>query len=144
MPNGREHLKYEDFGNHRYASHRGTSDCEYGCGCWMGPARSGSKHAGVAPGGKCPNNYTKELPLDFGKPLSNEQILFDFVNSRIQQLELKVIKLQKSDLLVQKAKKSSKIDLLKRLDEQMAENNKLKNQVNRIKQKLQTIIDVDY
>ena len=41
------------FGNHRFADHDGTSDCKYGCGCWMGPSRSGGP---VDPGGRCPNN----------------------------------------------------------------------------------------
>jgi len=41
------------FGKHKYAEHDGTSDCEYGCGCWMGPCRSGGK---VDPFGPCPNN----------------------------------------------------------------------------------------
>jgi len=32
-----------------------TSDCEYNCGCWMGPSRSGGPN-GIDPFGKCPNN----------------------------------------------------------------------------------------
>jgi len=44
------------FGKHKYADHDGTSDCEYGCGCWMGPSRSGGK---VDPFGPCPNNSKK-------------------------------------------------------------------------------------
>lgn len=35
-----------------------TSDCEHGCGCWMGNARSGGPN-GVAPFGDCPNNPAK-------------------------------------------------------------------------------------
>lgn len=32
-----------------------TSDCEYGCDCWMGSCRSDGPD-GVDPFGKCPNN----------------------------------------------------------------------------------------
>lgn len=32
-----------------------TSDCEYGCKCWMGQARSGGP-PGIDPFGECPNN----------------------------------------------------------------------------------------
>jgi hypothetical protein len=44
------------FGHHKYADHDGTSDCGYGCGCWMGPTRSGGE---VDPFGACPNNPKK-------------------------------------------------------------------------------------
>ena len=40
------------FGPHKYQQ-EGTSDCAYGCGCWMGSCRSGGL---VDPFGKCPNN----------------------------------------------------------------------------------------
>ena len=43
----------DKFGSHDYPNHDGTSDCGYGCGCWMGPSRSGGK---VDPFGACPNN----------------------------------------------------------------------------------------
>ena len=45
------------FGAHKYIDCDGTSDCEYGCGCWMGPFRSGGK---VNPYGACPNNPKKQ------------------------------------------------------------------------------------
>jgi hypothetical protein len=44
--------KYK-FGDHDYGYGYGTSDCKYGCGCWMGPTRSGGP---VNPFGKCPKN----------------------------------------------------------------------------------------
>ena len=44
------------FSSHKYADHDGTSDCQYGCGCWMGSSRSGGK---VDPFGPCPNNPKK-------------------------------------------------------------------------------------
>lgn len=36
-----KHVNSKKFGPHKYIDCDGTSDCEYGCGCWMGPARSG-------------------------------------------------------------------------------------------------------
>lgn len=41
------------FGPHVYPYPGGTSDCAYGCGCWMGPSRSGGP---VDPFGPCPNH----------------------------------------------------------------------------------------
>jgi len=42
------------FGPHEYdPDHDVTSDCKYGCGCWMGPCRSGGM---VDPFGACPKN----------------------------------------------------------------------------------------
>ena len=35
-----------------------TSDCEHGCGCWVGSSRSGGPD-GVDPFGDCPNNPAK-------------------------------------------------------------------------------------
>lgn len=50
------------FGPHKYADHDGTSDCEYGCGCWMGPCRSGGD---VDPFGMCPNNPLKTFEVKY-------------------------------------------------------------------------------
>lgn len=42
------------YGSHNYpGAPDHTSDCSHGCGCWMGPARSGGP---VNPHGRCPNN----------------------------------------------------------------------------------------
>ena len=41
------------YGPHDYEKERGTSDCRYLCGCWMGEARSGGP---VDPFGSCPKN----------------------------------------------------------------------------------------
>lgn len=38
---------------HRYPYPDGTSDCAWGCGCWMGPFNSGGPE-GVDPFGECP------------------------------------------------------------------------------------------
>lgn len=41
------------FGPHHYPNKNGTSDCSYGCDCWMGRYRSGGP---VNPFGACPSN----------------------------------------------------------------------------------------
>ena len=48
----------DKFGAHKYASDWRTSDCEYGCGCWMGECRSGGK---INPFGACPNNPKEKV-----------------------------------------------------------------------------------
>lgn len=48
-----KHVDSEKFGPHKYIDCDGTSDCEYKCGCWMGPSRSGGP---VDPWGACPKN----------------------------------------------------------------------------------------
>lgn len=53
MPNGHDYSK--EYGGHSYPNLEGTSDCKYGCGCWMGPARSGGP-IGLDPFGECPGN----------------------------------------------------------------------------------------
>jgi len=47
-----ERVDPKKFGPHKYQE-EGTSDCAYGCGCWMGSCRSGGK---VDPFGMCPKN----------------------------------------------------------------------------------------
>lgn len=46
-------------GSHHYPGDDGTSDCSHGCGCWMGPYRSGGP---VNPGGRCPENPILKEP----------------------------------------------------------------------------------
>ena len=41
------------FGPHDYKNLPMTSDCEFGCGCWMGQTRSGGP---INPFGACPKN----------------------------------------------------------------------------------------
>jgi len=84
MPNGHGSKEY---GPHKYADHDGTSDCEYGCGCWAGSTNSGGP-LGLDPlGGKCPGNPTdgkflKDQPLA-GKNADYEKV----VKQRINELE---------------------------------------------------------
>jgi len=82
MPNG--HSKKE-YGGHKYANHDGTSDCQFHCGCWMGPARSGGP-VGLDPCGACPGN-----PVD-GKLLGGKNDYENVVTYRIQDLESRLYK----------------------------------------------------
>ncbi|NQV00983.1 MAG: hypothetical protein HQ537_02595 [Parcubacteria group bacterium] len=110
MPNGRSHKSYDDYGPHAYADHDGTSDCEYRCGCWAGPARSGGP-IGISPFGHCPNN-----PLD-GQKQSNNNDYEDCVNGRIQKLESELYEAKQSVDVVERVRKGTKVDLIKRLDQ---------------------------
>jgi hypothetical protein len=77
MPNGHGDKQY---GAHDYGNTGGTSDCAYGCGCWMGPSRSGGR-TGLDPFGECPNN-----PKD-GKFLGGDADYAVVVEQRIRRLE---------------------------------------------------------
>lgn len=63
----------EKKGGHKYDKD-GTSDCAFGCGCWMGGTRSGGS---VDPFGKCPNNPVNTNPpkASRGKVLNDQQFL---------------------------------------------------------------------
>jgi len=110
MPNGRSHKSYDDYGPHKYPDHDGRCDCEYGCGCWTSDAMSGSP-VGISPFGHCPNN-----PLD-GQKQSGNNDYEDCVNGRIQKLESELYTAKQSVELVEEAKKGTKIDLVKRLEQ---------------------------
>ncbi len=71
----------KEYGPHKYADQDGTSDCEFRCGCWAGPTRSGSKLLGVSAFGECPNN-----PLD-GTRLGGTQDHEVVVERRFRKLE---------------------------------------------------------
>ncbi len=77
MPNGHGPKEY---GEHQYPDHDGTGDCKHGCGCWMGPARSGGP-TGLDPFGKCPKN-----PKD-GSLLGGNADYDYVVTERIRNLE---------------------------------------------------------
>lgn len=54
MPNGHDYSK--EYGGHSYPGDRdSTSNCDHGCGCWMGPSRSDGP-VGLSPLGECPGN----------------------------------------------------------------------------------------
>lgn len=139
MPNGRDHLKYEDFGNHEYAKHDGTSDCAHGCGCWAGPARSGGP-VGVDPFGKCPDNPLKVIEGYKTIELTEAERLADLVNSRIAYLEKKVSDLEPYAALVQKARKSSKTYLQVRVKQTKEINVSLNRKICRIEDQLKHIL----
>ena len=82
MPNGHDTKKY---GGHDFGNQGGTSDCKHGCGCWMGPSRSGGP-TGLDPFGKCPKN-----PKD-GKLLGGNADYDYVVTERIQNLESELYK----------------------------------------------------
>ena len=77
MPNGHG---LKEYGGHKYADHDGTSDCKFGCECWMGPSRSGGP-AGLDPFGTCPKN-----PKD-GNFLGGVADYEYVVNARIADLQ---------------------------------------------------------
>lgn len=102
MPNGYEKKEY---GGHKYSEHDGTSDCVYGCGCWMGLSRSGGP-TGLDPGGLCPQN-----PKD-GKKLGGKADYDYVVSERIKSLESRAI--QAEQLL--KKTSPEKIQLVNKID----------------------------
>ncbi len=73
-------FEYKEYGRHDYDDHDGTSDCKNGCGCWMGPSRSGGP-LGIDPGGICPHN-----PVD-GKRLGDKRDYEYVVLDRIASAE---------------------------------------------------------
>lgn len=101
MPNGHGSKEY---GGHKYADHDRTSDCEYGCGCWMGPTRSGGP-TGLDPGGVCPKN-----PTD-GKPLGGTADYDHVVSERISNLERRVYRAEDSLRRTKPSKKKLSEDL---------------------------------
>ena len=136
MPSDRDHLKYEDFGNHDYGDHGGTSACKHGCGCWMGKTMSGSNHAGVDPFGRCPANILRDInnmPDNFGQPLGQTQILNDFINSRIDYLSRKIYYLEPFEKTVKESGKLSKVWLQTRVEYLEQENKKLKCKISNMK-----------
>jgi len=121
MPNGHD---LREYGRHKYANHHGTSDCQYGCGCWMGPARSGGP-TGLDPFGKCPKN-----PKD-GKFLEGNADYDYVVTERIRNLESRLYRAEER----LKAMKPSKIKLadeLESLRDQLAEKNQLLEKIHRL------------
>ena len=110
MPNGREHRKYKDFGLHEYAS-AGTSNCAHGCGCWAGPARSGGP-VGVDPFGLCPNHHLDELKQ------TEKENYEDLVEGRIRDLEAQLFNALKAVTTVAEAGRSTKVGLIKQLEEE--------------------------
>jgi len=132
MPNGRSHKSYDDYGPHKYPDHDGRCDCEYGCGCWTSDAMSKSP-VGISPFGHCPNN-----PLDGQRQPGNNDYE-DCVNGRIQKLESELYEAEQSVELVERAKKGTKIDLVKRLEQTKIWNTALKNILKRIQENAEEI-----
>ncbi len=89
MAKGRPHKKYNEYGPHNYSKDneldRQYKRCIFGCGCWIGPSRSGGP-PGLDPFGACPNN-----PKD-GKRQPGNNDYEDVVNGRVAKLEEELAK----------------------------------------------------
>lgn len=123
MPNGHDYSK--EYGKHDYGKCEGTSDCEYGCGCWMGPARSGGP-IGVDPFGECPNN-----PKD-GKRLGGQADHEVVVTRRIRALESKLYNTEQELTELRKIKNTTKAKMAQRievLEESLEKRNKLLKEI---------------
>lgn len=121
MPNGHGSKEY---GGHKYANHDGTSDCEHGCGCWMGPARSGGP-TGLDPGGTCSRN-----PKD-GKLLGGNADYDYVVTERIQNLSSRLYKAESSMRRVSPSKVKL-ADELASAKAELAEKNRLLTELRRL------------
>jgi hypothetical protein len=124
MPNGHGPKEY---GGHKYADHNRTSNCKHGCGCWMGPTRSGGP-TGLDPFGKCPNN-----PKD-RKPLGGKADYDYVVTERIEDLRSRLYKAEEQ----LKAVKPSKVKLAAELKSVRAELNKKKELFSNLRHLLKT------
>jgi hypothetical protein len=121
MPNG---YSPKEYGRHKYADHDGTSDCEYGCGCWMGPTHSGGP-TGLDTFGACPKN-----PKD-GK-LLGENVDYDYVvTKRIQNLR-SLLNLAEDRLELVSPSKAKLADELAAAKTELAEKNRLLAELRRL------------
>jgi hypothetical protein len=114
---------YKEYGPHKY-TRAGTSDCEYGCGCWAGDARSGGP-LGLEPiSGRCPAN-----PVN-GEPLGGKKDYEYVVMDRIESAERRAYEAE--DLL--RKVKPDKIKLVSDRDEALRERGRLEVQLHRIRE----------
>ncbi|MEK9184750.1 MAG: hypothetical protein AAB866_01115 [Patescibacteria group bacterium] len=121
MPNGHSPKEY---GKHKYPNPDGTSDCQYGCGCWMGPSRSGGP-TGLDPFGICPKN-----PVDgilFGGAADYDNV----VTERIRSLESKLHRAEERLKRVSPSK-AKLADELATTKAELAEKNKILGQMHQI------------
>ncbi len=114
----------KEYGKHKYPNSDGTSDCKFGCGCWMGPTRSGGP-TGLDPFGKCPKN-----PKD-GELLGGNSDYDYVVTERIRDLEskLRVAEKQLKAVRPSKIKLADQVDTLKA---ELARKNQILAEVKRI------------
>ena len=134
MPNGHDYNK--EYGSHKYARHDGTSDCEYGCDCWAGPANSGGP-IGLDPlGGECPKN-----PKD-GKLIGGNADYDIVVTRRIRKLESNLYNAQERVEELEGIVDLKKRELLKKLkkaEKELRKKNQLFEEVQRkIKERLES------
>jgi len=106
MPNGHNYSK--EYGKHKYAG-EGTSDCQHGCGCWMGPARSDGP-VGLDPFGECPGN-----PVD-GKQVGGKADYEIVVTRRIRALESRAYQAETELEKLKKIENTPKAKLAKKVE----------------------------
>lgn len=117
--NGYDYRK--EYGGHKYAGHDGTSDCEYGCGCSMGPTMSHGP-TGLDTFGECPGN-----PKD-GVKLGGKADYDVVVERRIQALSRRAYHADELAKKLEKIKSTPKaklFDQVKTLEEELANKNKV-------------------
>ncbi len=117
MPNG--HNLSKEYGEHDYGKCEGTCDCIYGCGCWMGSARSGGP-LGLDPFGECPGN-----PKD-NKKLPGKDDYEIVVTHRIQGLEHNLYQARQELEILKKIKKTPKAKMAEKLAAMTKERDELK------------------
>ena len=101
----------KEYGKHQYADLGGTSNCDYGCGCWMGPARSGGP-TGLDPFGACPKNPTDSKLL--GGQDDYDYVVNSRINeltSRVRQLESQLDQVSPGDIILAEELAKTKIEL---------------------------------
>ncbi len=107
MPNG--HNLSKEYGKHDYGKCEGTCDCIYGCGCWMGSARSGGP-LGLDPFGECPGN-----PKDGIKLLGKDDYEI-VVTRRIRRLEHDLYQTRQELEALKKIRKTPKAQMARRIE----------------------------
>lgn len=130
MPNGHDYSK--GYGPHEYEDGPGTYDCEYGCGCWRGPTRSGGP-IGVDPRGECPKN-----PAD-GNLVGGNADHEIVVERRIRALESAAYQGQEAIENLEKAKKSTKAALVQRLGQAETEIDRLMGLLTELQKTLESV-----
>lgn len=123
-PNGHDYSR--EYGPHKYSDdHDHTQDCQHGCGCWAGPARSGGP-LGLDPlGGECPNNPKG------GERLPGKADYDIVVERRIRGLETRACNAEQ----LLEAVKPGEIELAKELE-------KVKRQLAQEKQKARQAAEI--
>jgi hypothetical protein len=124
MPDGHDYSK--KYGGHKYVE-EGTSSCGYGCGCWVGVARSGGP-IGVDPFGECPHNPEDKVRIG---GTADQEIV---VTRRIRALELKVARAEAESKRLRRIKYTPKAKLIEEIEKLKEENTNGKALIKNIEQ----------